>query len=213
MTDEIHFQQILEDAWKSNDDPSHDMAHVMRVVNSAKEISKAEKGKLEIVLPAVWLHDCVNLPKDHANRHKASLYAADYAVQSLQHCGYTAEDLNAIHHAIEAHSFSANIEPKTLEAKIVQDADRLDSLGAIGIARTFAVSGILKRPLFDNEDPLAKNREANDKIYGLDHFFIKLYRIAETLHTDKAREIGHARVAFMKEFAAQIEKEVELHKS
>lgn len=208
MTDETLLRRILEDAWKNNDDPSHDIAHVMRVLNSAKIICTAENGDPDIVLPAVWLHDCVNLPKNHPDRHKGSSYAADYAAKALRSHGYEEDQLKAIHHAIEAHSFSANITPQTLEAKIVQDADRLDSLGAIGIARTFAVSGTLKRALFNNDDPLAKHREADDKIYGLDHFFIKLFCIAETLHTDKAKELAQSRVYFMKEFAERIEQEI-----
>src|SRR5690606_29477088 len=144
--------------------------------------------RMDIILPAAWLHDCVNLPKNHPDRKLASRYAADFAVKMLRSSGAQEETLLQIHHAIEAHSFSAGIEPKTIEAKIVQDADRMDSLGAIGLARTFAVSGMLGRTLWDSADPLAENRTADDKIFGLDHLYVKLFGIAETLHTDTARK-------------------------
>ena len=202
------FKDILLKHWASMpEDSAHDLAHVQRVVRMAQRIAADEGGDLSIILPAAWLHDLVNLPKNHPDRAKASVLAADLAVKELEAIGYEAEKLPAIHHAIAAHSFSAGIPAETLEAKIVQDADRLDSLGAIGMARTFAVSGALGRALFHPEDPLATERDADDSVYGLDHFEIKLYRIARTLHTECAKLIAAQRVRFMKEFCAQIAEE------
>ncbi|HDO7482899.1 TPA: HD domain-containing protein, partial [Escherichia coli] len=76
---------------------------------------------------------------------------------------FPAEKIEAVCHAIAAHSFSAQIAPLTTEAKIVQDADRLEALGAIGLARVFAVSGALGLALFDGEDPFAQHRPLDDK--------------------------------------------------
>lgn len=209
LKDEQVLSALLIDAWKDNHDPSHDLDHVHRVVRMAKYIASHENARLEIILPAAWLHDCVNLPKDHPDRKMASRFAADYAVKALEPFEPSADILHQIRHAIEAHSFSSGIQPETIEAKIVQDADRLDSLGAIGIARTFAVSGILGRPLWNSVDPLAENRIPDDGLYGLDHFYIKLFEIAKTLHTEAAKKVALERVSFMKQFAEEIRKEVQ----
>lgn len=202
------FQRILLDNWQTQPDPSHDLGHVSRVVKNARLIAKTEGGDLDVLIPAAWLHDIVNVPKNHPDRAKASVMAADVAVQKLTEAAYTYR-LDAIHHAIAAHSFSAAITPSTLEAKILQDADRLDALGAIGIARTFAVSGQLGRALFDSIDPLALNRAPDDRAYALDHFQVKLFKVAETLQTATARSLAAQRVAFMHQFASQINAENE----
>lgn len=203
------YRQILEKAWADQNDPSHDIAHIKRVLRSAKNISQYEGGDWLVIEPAVWLHDLVNLPKNHADRHKASFFSAEQAVLHLRENGLTDDAiLQKIHHAITAHSFSAGIVPETLEAKIVQDADRLDSLGCLGMMRTFAVSGALGRPLFHSEDPFAEHRELDDKTYGLDHLEVKLFRIAETLHTQTARDIAAERVRFMHAFVGQLKQEL-----
>jgi uncharacterized protein len=198
------YQNILEQAWQDQHDSGHDIGHITRVLKSARLIAAQHGGRLEVIIPAVWLHDIVNLPKDSPNRTMASRMAADKAIEILAQHHYPALYLEGIHHAIAAHSFSANIEATTLEAKIVQDADRLDGLGAIGIARCMAVNGALGRALFHPTDPLATNRTPDDTLYALDHFQVKLYRMAETLHTATARTMAQDRIAFMKTFAAEI---------
>lgn len=128
-------------------DLAHDIGHVKRVVENARLISNELKANWNIVGPAAWLHDFVNLPKDHPDRAKASLLSADEAVNFLKKINYPEMFLAGIHHAILAHSFSANIKPMTIEAEIVQDADRLDALGAIGIYRLLTVSSSMKSDL------------------------------------------------------------------
>lgn len=204
IPDDTFFEHVLLEAWQDHADSAHDIGHIRRVVGTAKAIAITEGAKLEVVIPAAWLHDIVNLPKNHPSRALASSLAADKAREILAENRYPAEYLGGIHHAICAHSFSAGITPETLEAKVLQDADRLDALGAIGIARCFAVSGALGRALFDPDDPLADNRPPDDTVYGLDHFRTKLYKIAETLHTRTARDIAAERVSFMRIFEAKI---------
>jgi len=189
-------------------DAAHDLAHVKRVAKVAEEIARAEGGRLEIVLPAAWLHDLVTVPKDHPDRRRASRMSAEAATAFLVECGYPLQLLASIAHAIEAHSFSAAIEPQTLEARIVQDADRLDALGAIGIARCFATSGALGREFYDCNDPMAMNRPLDDSKYALDHFETKLFRIAETLKTESGRAMGRRRVEFMRAFVRELESEI-----
>lgn len=189
-------------------DSAHDILHLQRVVNNARALCESENGNWNIVMPAAWLHDFVTMQKDNPQRKEASRLSAIEAVKFLNECGYPPEFYDAISHAIEAHSFSANIVPQTLEAKIVQDSDRLDGLGAIGIARCFATGGALGRPFYNAVDPFCKMRAPNDEIFTVDHFYKKLFRIAETLQTASAREEGRLRVALMKSFLSGFEREL-----
>jgi len=202
------FQKILLDAWADHNDPAHDLGHIRRVVNNARLIAAAEGGDLNILIPAAWLHDIVSLPKDHPERKSGSRMAADLAIAKLT--DYPPQYLDPIHHAILAHSFSAGVAPQTIEAKILQDADRLDALGAIGLARMFSVGGQLGRPLFDPNDPLAERRAPDDTQYSLDHIQVKLVKIAETLQTKTARDIAASRVEFLLRFAWQVSVEAKV---
>ena len=189
-------------------DPAHDFAHFTRVVKTAKSLCEIEGADPWIVVPAAWLHDWVNLPKNHPERKSASRLSAQAASEWLMSVGFPKEKLDPVYHAIHAHSYSAQIEPATLEAKIVQDADRLDGLGAIGIARCFTVGGILKRNLYETFDPFCENRVPNDGIYTVDHFYEKLFKTAKTLHTPAGREEGERRVLAMKRFLADLKEEI-----
>lgn len=198
--------KILEIA--SLDDPSHDILHFRRVVRLAKKICRLEGGRFEIVVPAAWLHDFVIVPKDSVLRCQASRLSAEKAIDFLSSIGYPEKYRNEIAHAIEAHSFSADIETKTLEAKIVQDADRLDSLGAIGIARCFATAGLMKRAFYETGDPFCSNRTADDSKFTVDHFYKKLFKIAETLKTKSGSEEGKKRVEVMKVYLSSLNEEI-----
>ncbi|ETX10674.1 regulator [Marinomonas ushuaiensis DSM 15871] len=189
-------------------DAAHDISHITRVVKVANQLAIEEGAELAVVVPAAWLHDCVSLPKNHPDRHLASTMAGDKAVDFLASINYPAEYHQAIHHAIRAHSFSANIVPESLEAKIVQDADRLDALGAVGIARCMQVSGALNRALYSLEDPFCEVREPDDALYSIDHFYNKLFRIAQSLNTSSARIEGKRREGVMQEFLHQLAQEV-----
>ena len=186
---ELEFESVMADymAERVSTDSAHDFLHVGRVVILAKALAETEQANLKIVLPAAWLHDCVTLPKNAPNRHEASVQAAEEAIRFLQSVDYPAEYFEAISHAIQAHSYSANITPQTLEACVVQDADRLDSLGAIGIARTILVGGALHTPLYNPEDAFCEHRQPSDREYVLDHFYQKLLHLADSLHTPSAR--------------------------
>lgn len=189
-------------------DGSHDIGHLRRVHSVALEIAAGEGGDTEILTAAAYLHDLVNLPKDALDRAAASRKSAEAARPILVELGVVRDKHDAIAHAIEAHSFSAGIAPQSLEARILQDADRLDALGAIGIARCFYVGGRMGTDLFDPDDPLASSRPRDDRRYSLDHFETKLFPIAGTLHTKTARRIGAARVAVMRGFVAALMAEI-----
>lgn len=189
-------------------DPAHDFLHFQRVVNTAKRLCRELQGDMNIVLPAAWLHDLVSLPKNHPDRSKASYHSAQSAIDYLRSVNYPDRFREPIFHAIESHSFSANVAPKTLEAKIVQDADRLDALGAIGISRCFAVGGLLSRAIYSADDPFCEHRIPNDSRYTVDHFYSKLFSIAETLQTTSGRVEGEKRVHAMREYLQQLEREI-----
>ena len=189
-------------------DSGHDLAHIRRVVANALHLAAAECASLDVVLPSAWLHDLVNLQKDDPRRSEASRLAAEEAVNFLREIGYPGEFLPDIAHAIEAHSFSANIEPRTLEAKVVQDADRLDALGAIGIARCFATSSAMRQAFYCEADPFAENRQLDDTKYALDHFEIKLFPVVASLKTEAGRREGRKRALFLYDFLTQFKSEL-----
>lgn len=182
------------------DDPAHDLLHFKRVVNTAKKLCEIENGKFEVVVPAAWFHDFVIVPKDSPLRNKASSLSADEAVKYLKSVNYPSKYYSEIAHGIEGHSFSANIEVKTIEAQIIQDADRLDGLGAIGIARCFATAGLLKRSFYSYDDPFCIKRSPDDSSYTIDHFYKKLFKTAGTLKTKSGQLEGQRRLETMKKY-------------
>ena len=189
-------------------DPAHDISHVQRVVQNTLRLTESEKGNSAITLPAAWLHDCVSVAKDSPLRKQASKLAAREAVRFLAGVNYPEDLLPPIYHAIEAHSFSANIATETLEARIVQDADRLEALGAIGIARCFLTGGSMGTPLYDRTDPFAKNRELDDRRYTLDHFYCKLLGLAKTMKTEAGRLEAEKRTNYIHAFLSQLGAEI-----
>tara|TARA_B110001454_G_scaffold219204_1_gene252235 strand:+ start:51519 stop:52172 length:654 start_codon:yes stop_codon:yes gene_type:complete len=190
-------------------DPSHDSLHLKRVVTMAKHLCEKENANPCVVIPGAWLHDFVVIPKDSPLRKQASRISATRAVEFLERVGYPKEFHSAIAHCIEAHSFSANIPTETLEAKIVQDADRLDALGAIGIARMMITAGRMKRPLYSEVDPLCEHgRPADDGQYSIDHFYIKLFKVADTLKTKSALAEGQRRAQVMRAYLKDLGQEL-----
>ncbi|MEM8730102.1 MAG: HD domain-containing protein, partial [Pseudomonadota bacterium] len=190
-------------------DGSHDIGHLRRVCRTALNIAAEEGGDPEILVAAAYLHDLVNLPKDHPDRALASTRSAQAARAHLIALGFTLAQQDAIAHAIAAHSFSAGITPETLEARILQDADRLDALGAIGVARCFYVAGQMRSALFDAEDPQALHRAPDDTRFALDHFETKLYPVAEALLTPAARRIAATRVTRMRGYVDALLSEID----
>jgi uncharacterized protein len=200
---EIKCREFINSS-ESGEDSAHDLAHVQRVVTNARMLLQKEVADEEIVVAAAWLHDCVILPKDHPKRSKASTMAAEQALNFLRLNKFPVSKLPGVAHAIEAHSFSAGIIAETTEAKIVQDADRLDALGAIGIARCLMVGGQLGRPLYNPEDPFCDNRNPDDSEWTIDHFYTKLFKLPEMMNTSAAREEAVKRVDFMRSYLEKL---------
>jgi uncharacterized protein len=205
---EARFERFLAQELAAAD-AAHDPAHIRRVVANARHLAAVEGADLAVVLPAAWLHDCVVVAKDSPDRSRASRLAAARAGAWLRQSGYPAETIPAIEHAIAAHSFTADIPPETLEAQVVQDADRLDSIGAIGIARCFTVGGAMGRPIYDEAEPFPTQRLPDDRVATVDHFYTKLFGLEATMQTPTGRAMAAHRTAVMRDFLRQLGSEID----
>lgn len=165
---------------------AHGEDHVKRVLRLAKFIAEKEGADLKILEKAVELHDCVRDKENHA------IESAKLAREILKSQGYSEDFIDAVAHAIESHSFSAGIEPKTLEARVLSDADKLDAIGAIGVARAFMVAGERGRSIEET----------------LKHFEEKLLKLKDLLYTDTARILAKKRHEFLVCFYEEIKREL-----
>jgi uncharacterized protein len=190
-------------------EPAHDFQHIMRVYKNAKLIGQLEGANMEILLLAVLLHDLVVYPKGSARSSRSSEDSADFAENILQGYGYSKDKINRISYCIRMHSYSKRLVPASLEGRILQDADRLDALGAIGIARTFSVGGLEKRSFYNADDPFYRSsRKLDDKQWTLDHFQRKLLKLKHLMHTRTAKKIAQERTKFMMLFIKQLKMEI-----
>lgn len=189
-------------------DAAHDLSHIKRVLKNAVYLTDLENVNSWITLPAACLHDCVPVAKDSTLRAQGSRLAAEAAATFLASIGFPDELLSEVSHAIEAHSYSAGIAPRTAEARVVQDADRLDSLGAIGIARCLLVGGRLDRPLCATEDPFCDERTPDDGSYTLDHFYAKLLKLPATMQTEAGRAEAERRADLMRRYLDDLRAEI-----
>jgi len=194
-------QRLLQTLGKEGTDGSHDRSHLLRVWRNAAAIADHEPECDRVVLiAAVILHDCVAVEKNSSQRAQASRLSAIRARSILAELGWDAGRIERTAHAIEAHSFSAGIVPETIEARIVQDADRLDAIGAIGIARCFYVAGRMGSSLYDAADPAADRRDLDDRSFALDHFGAKLFMVTEIFQTRTGQAMADARTRTMRDF-------------
>jgi uncharacterized protein len=191
-----------------DNDPAHDFEHVMRVYNNAQKIAKKEKANQKLVLTASLLHDIVSYPKSSKRSKFSSIDSAKKSKIILKNYDFSEEEIIIISNAIRDHSFSQNKIPETLEGKILQDADRLDALGAIGIARVFSTSGSLNRSFYNINDPFCNKRNPDDNLWAVDHFFNKLLKLESTMNTKSGKIEAKKRTKVLKEFLKQLKNEV-----
>ena len=194
--------------YESNGDPSHDFSHIERVVSLALKVGEVENANLNILIPAVYLHDIVNVPKNSSKRESASELAANMASGILKEAGYSDDDIEKIYTVIVEHSYSLGRRPTTIESAVLQDCDKLDGLGAIGIMRAITCGTRMKASYYNVEDPLAIKRSRNDKKYTIDHFEEKLYKLPALMNTDMGRVEAEKRVEYMKGFINQLQNEI-----
>ncbi|MBV7480537.1 HD domain-containing protein [Pseudomonas sp. PDM31] len=199
---------LLPHALEPSGDGAHDLSHLQRVWHNVRLIQAQEGGDLEVLLAGVLLHDCVAVEKNSPLRSQASQLAAQKASRVLAEMAWSDSKIAAVAHAIEAHSFSANITPTSLEAKVLQDADRLDSLGMLGVARTFYVAGRMGSALYDPQDPEANDRDYDDTRFCIDHFQTKLLHLADGFQTTTGQRLAHVRHDRLKGFLEQFKEEI-----
>jgi uncharacterized protein len=190
-----------------SDDPGHDMAHCLRVAAWTLRLGGDQVDPREAVAAAL-LHDVVNLPKDSPERAQASELSARVAQTELASLGFTAAAIGRIVAAVRDHSFSRGATPEDALGRALQDADRLETLGAIGLMRCVAVSTQMGGTFFDSQDPWARARELQDTRYFVDHFFTKLLTLPETLCTEAGRTEARRRGAYLRGFLAQLADEI-----
>jgi uncharacterized protein len=193
---------------RMKNDPAHDINHVMRVYKNAQKLCKKEKANEKLVLSAVLLHDIISYPKSDKRSKSSSLKSANEAKKILKKLDFTEKEIQIVSDSICDHSFSRGKTPQTLEGKILQDADRLDAIGAIGIARVFAVGGYENRPFYNIEDPFCKTRNPNDKIWTLDHFYKKLLKLESLMNTKSAKIEAKKRTKVLNFFLSELKNEL-----
>lgn len=211
-------KQIIDDLYTEAqerfsgfNDPAHGWEHVLRVYRLALHIAGQEGADLFIVGSAALLHDIGRLVRQKGIQHAA--LSVEEARPLLEKYKLEEEQIEAILHAIEAHSYKRGIEPRTLEARVVSDADRLDGLGAIGIQR-WAITGTIKRKSYTRnynpEDPFAEQRVPDDKHYMLDHFYTKLLKLETGMGTATGRVLARRRSDYMRGYLQEFRIELEL---
>ena len=188
----------------------HDFDHVLRVTALAERIARAEGADLDVVRTAALLHDVAE-SVDRENHH---LLGSQRACAIL--AGEPPEFVDAVSHAIEAHRFRHEPQPRTLEAKVLSDADKLDSIGAIGVGRAFAYAGAVGTALWrqtvdeiiaQGSDAKRGPKELGEGYTPTHEFVYKLDRIPELLYTNMARQIAEERRRFMAEFFERLDRE------
>jgi uncharacterized protein len=189
-------------------DSAHDYLHVVRVTKNIEMLVRAEGGNADIACAAALLHEQVNLPKQHPESWRSGDLAAIAAREALKKHGQSAAFADAVADAISDHAFSKGAAPRTQEALLLQDADRLDALGAIGIARCLATCQAMGRPFYDPDDPFAEHRELDDKSWGIDHFGKKLLLLADRMSTGTARQIAERRTEVLRRYLDDLRAEL-----
>ncbi|SIR52448.1 uncharacterized protein SAMN05421858_2639 [Haladaptatus litoreus] len=187
--------------------PAHDWHHVKRVANLAETLAEEHGANDRILFTAVWLHDIGRAREDRGEIADHAEWGAKGAKRILAEYDAAETEIEAIQHCIRAHRFSNDVEPETIEAKLLSDADNLDALGAVGIARNFCFSGEFAQPLHDPGLPIVTD-DTTSGATAMNHFHKKILRLPERMYTDAGRRMAEERSAFVEEFIARFEREV-----
>lgn len=188
-------------------DAGHDAGHLWRVARWTLACAPQEPPALAVA--AALTHDLVNVPKDHPERALASARSAEAAGELLRGLGFGPDEVRSVALAVRDHSYSRGAVPEHDLGRALQDADRLDALGALGVLRCAAVGGALGRALFDPADPWAQARPLDDGVYSLDHFFTKLLRLPGSFHTPVGRAEAGRRAGVMRAFLRDLGRELD----
>jgi len=203
-------------------DAGHDFFHTLRVARLSVQILNQELTRLEsreatlperdATIASALLHDCVPVPKNSPLRKESARLCSEKAQEWLIELSWNPMDwVTVIVDAIRDHSYSGGRTPTTLIGKALQDADRLEALGALGLYRTIATGVSMGTLLFDPEDPWAERRELDDKRFTIDHFSVKLLKLPDTFQTLAAKSEAQVRAQYLSGFLEQLKRELESH--
>lgn len=189
-------------------DGAHDLSHALRVARNAESLAREEGANVEVCVAAALLHDLVYLPKNHPDSAQTAVLGATEARAWCRDIPELAQRGEAIAEAIATHSFSRGASPTTPEGAVLQDADRLEAIGAIGLARCFATGGAMGAGMWHAEDPWAEHRTLDDKRFSLDHFEQKLLGLAARMNTRAGLRHAEARHSVLVTFLEALRSEL-----
>lgn len=193
---------------------AHDWAHVERVLNNAVHIGKTEGANLEIVKLAAILHDIARQKEDILGEGGPLCHAAEgakMAAEILKRHNYSEKTITAVADCIKTHRFRKENAPKTIEAKVLYDADKLDAIGAIGVARAFYCGGQFKQKLYSDFSASPKytggvtNHNEHTPVI---EFQMKLSKLKDKMLTQEGKRLAQERHNFMGQFYTKLEQEV-----
>ncbi len=206
MTESSVFNEIRKRITQYYKHSHHDKYHVERVYSLALRIAQEEKADTDTVKAAVLLHDIARAQEDEGKINDHASEGAKMAKKILSEVKFPANKIDNVIHCIETHRFRNDLEPKTLEAQILQDADRLDIIGAIGIARVFTRGGWSNTPI---HDPTIKPKAKYDgkSETSTNHIQEKLLKIRDTINTKTAKRIADERHTYVEQFLERLLRE------
>jgi len=184
----------------------HDKYHVERVYNLAIHLARKEIADLDTVKAAALLHDIARAKEDEGTINDHANEGAKMAQKILEEVNFPKQKIANVIHCIETHRFRKGLAPKTLEAKILQDADRLDIIGAIGIARVFTRGGWSNKPIHNPSIPPKEKYDGKSET-TVNHIHEKLLKIKDTINTETAKRIAEERHTYVKQFLERLLKE------
>ncbi len=206
MLDDPIFEEIKDRSKEFLKLSHHDKSHVERVYNLALRIAEEENADLGIVKAAALLHDIARSMEDEGRIEDHAIEGAKMARKVLEEVNFPKEKIDKVVSCIEAHRFKKGIEAKSLEAKILQDADRLDIIGAIGLARVFTRGGWSNMPIYDPTIP-PKQKYDGKSLSSVNHIYEKILKVKDKINTNTAKEIAEERHKFIEQFLERLLKE------
>lgn len=198
LADDAELARLLAFARaRTSDDPGHDLAHCLRVACWAVTLGRPLGVPAREAVAAALLHDIVNVPKNHPDRARASELSAAVAREHLPAFGFDAAATERVAGAVRDHSFSRGAVPETPLGDALQDADRLEALGVIGLFRCVSTGVLMGARYFHDDDPWATSRELDDRAFSIDHFATKLLKLPATMRTAAGRAEAERRAAYL----------------
>lgn len=193
LKDKGILNKIIAFSKKHYDDSfDHGWPHIQRVLKLAKKLAVKYDVNECVLIASTYLHDIGRkYEKERGENH--AVISANLTQDFLEDLGICKECIENVRHAILAHSYTLKVEPKTIEAKIISDADKIDALGAVGIVRAIMFG--------------EKNRRNFN--FTINHFFEKLFKLEKHMHLEESKKLAKKRIKYMYDFINQLKKELD----